>query len=106
VLDGIFYILRTGAPCYGPYISVYNRFNRRAKAGVWGRVFEALARGSPASLRLIDSSIVRAHQHSAGAKTGLRSDRAVALRADDKVHALVDHRGLPLRAKCETEHGS
>jgi len=76
VLDGIFYILRTGAPWrdlperYGPYTSVYNRFNRWAKAGVWGRVFEALARGSPASLRLIDSSIVRAHQHSAGAKKG------------------------------------
>src|SRR6266849_5871787 len=76
VLDGIFYILRTGAPWrdlperYGPYTSVYNRFNRWAKAGVWGRVFAALARGSPTSLRLIDSSIVRAHQHSAGAKKG------------------------------------
>ncbi len=76
VLDGIFYILRTGAPWrdlperYGPYTSVYNRFNRGAKAGVWGRVFAALARGSPTSLRLIDSSIVRAHQHSAGAKKG------------------------------------
>jgi transposase len=76
VLDGIFYVLRTGAPWrdlperYGPYTSVYNRFNRWAKAGVWGRVFEVLARGSPASLRLIDSSIVRAHQHSAGTKKG------------------------------------
>jgi len=76
VLDGIFYILRTGAPWrdlpdrYGPYTTVYNRFNRWAKAGVWSRVFEALARGSPKSLRLIDSSIVRAHQHSAGAKKG------------------------------------
>jgi transposase len=76
VLDGIFYILRTGAPWrdlperYGPYTSVYNRFNRWAKAGVWGGVFEALARGSPQSLRLIDSSIVRAHQHSAGTKKG------------------------------------
>src|ERR1700751_2518356 len=73
-LNGIFFVLRTGTPWrdlperYGPYTSVYNRFNRWAKAGVWGRVFEALARGSPASLRLIDSSIVRAHQHSAGAK--------------------------------------
>jgi len=76
ILDGIFYILRTGAPWrdlperYGPYTTVYNRFNRWAKAGVWRAVFEALARGSPASLRLIDSSIVRAHQHSAGAKKG------------------------------------
>jgi transposase len=86
VLDGIFYILRTGAPWrdlperYGPYTSVYNRFNRWAKAGVWIRVFEVLARGSPNSLRLIDSSIIRAHQHSAGAKKGAvkrSADRAV-----------------------------
>jgi len=86
VLDGIFYILRTGAPWrdlperYGPYTTVYNRFNRWAKAGVWARVFESLARGSPASLRLIDSSIVRAHQHSVGAKKGgaKRSDARAA----------------------------
>ena len=74
VLDAIFYILRTGAPWrdlperYGPYTTVYNRFNRWARRGVWGGVFAALARGSPDSLRLIDSSIVRAHQHAAGAR--------------------------------------
>jgi len=74
VLDAIFYILRTGAPWrdlperYGPYTTAYNRFNRWAKRGVWAGVFAALARGSPDSLRLIDSSIVRAHQHAAGAR--------------------------------------
>jgi transposase len=74
VLDAIFYILRTGAPWrdlperYGPYTTAYNRFNRWARRGVWGGVFAALARGSPDSLRLIDSSIVRAHQHAAGAR--------------------------------------
>jgi transposase len=74
VLDAIFYILRTGAPWrdlperYGPYTTAYNRFNRWARRGVWGSVFAALARGSPDSLRLIDSSIVRAHQHAAGAR--------------------------------------
>ena len=74
VLDAIFYILRTGAPWrdlperYGPYTTAYNRFNRWAKRGVWAGVFTALARGSPDSLRLIDSSIVRAHQHAAGAR--------------------------------------
>ena len=74
VLDGLFYILRTGAPWrdlperYGPYTTAYNRFNRWARRGVWGGVFAALARGSPDSLRLIDSSIVRAHQQAAGAR--------------------------------------
>ncbi len=78
VLNGIFFILRTGCPWrdlperYGPYTTVYNRYNRWAKAGVWLRIFEALAACSPASLQLIDSSIIRAHQHAAGGKKGPR----------------------------------
>ena len=76
VVNGIFYILRTGSPWrdlperYGPYTTVYNRFNRWAKAGVWLRVFETVAAQSPDSLHLIDTSIVRAHQHAAGGKRG------------------------------------
>src|SRR5262245_37032300 len=64
VLNGIFWILRTGSPWrdllerYGPYTTVYNRFNRWAKAGVWVRIFEALAARFPDSLQFIDSSIV------------------------------------------------
>jgi transposase len=78
VLNGIFYILRTGSPWrdlperYGPYTTAYNRFNRWAKAGVWLRVFEALAAKSPQSMHFIDSSVVRAHQHAAGGKKGAR----------------------------------
>ena len=78
VINGIFYVLRTGSPWrdlperYGPYTTVYNRFNRWAKAGVWLRVFEILAAQSPQSMQLIDSSIVRAHQHAAGGKKGAR----------------------------------
>lgn len=75
VLNGIFYILRTGSPwrdlserC-GPYTTIYNRW---AKAGVWLRIFEALAACSPQSLQFIDSSIIRAHQHAAGGKKGAR----------------------------------
>lgn len=76
VLNGIFFVLRTGTPWrdlperYGPYTTVYNRFNRWAKRGVWLKVFEALAARSPQSMHLIDSSIVRAHQHAAGGKKG------------------------------------
>jgi transposase len=71
-VNGIFYVLRTGSPWrdlperYGPYTTVYTRFNRWAKRGVWLAMFEALAQRSPQSLHLIDSSIVRAHQHAAG----------------------------------------
>ena len=88
VLNGIFYILRTGAPWrdlperYGPYTTVYNRYNRWSKAGVWLQVFQALAAHSPDFLHLIDSSIIRAHQHAAGAKKGVRIPPSVD-RAED-----------------------
>ena len=65
VLNGIFWVLRTGSPWrdlperYGPYTTVYNRFNRWAKAGVWVQVFEALAEKSPDSMQFIDSGVSR-----------------------------------------------
>ena len=88
VVNGIFYILRTGSPWrdlpgrYGAYTTVYNRYNRWAKAGVWLRVFETLSAHSPRSLHLIDSSIVRAHQHAAGGKKGVRITPSVVLVED------------------------
>jgi transposase len=88
VLNGIFWTLRTGSPWrdlperYGPYTTVYNRYNRWAKAGVWLRIFERMAQQSPDSLHLIDSSIVRAHQHAAGGKKGARITPSAVLVAD------------------------
>jgi transposase len=92
VLNGIFYVLRTGSPWrdlperYGPYTTVYNRFNRWAKAGVWLRIFETLAARSPHSMALIDSSIIRAH--AIGRSRGGLST---------KINAAVDENGLPVR---------
>ena len=75
-ISGIFHILRTGTPwrdlperC-GPYTTVCNRW---ARQGVRERLFEALAARSPGSLHLLDSSVVRAHQHAAGGKKGVRT---------------------------------
>ena len=88
VINGIFYVLRTGSPWrdlperYGPYTTVYNRYNRWAKAGVWLRIFEALAARSPQSMQLLDSSIIRAHQHAAGAKKGVRITPSAVLVVD------------------------
>src|ERR1700733_5316358 len=54
----IFWTLRTGSPWrdlperYGPHTTVYNRYNRWAKAGVWLCIFETLAERSPDSLHL------------------------------------------------------
>lgn len=81
VLNGIFYVLRTGCPWrdlperYGPYTTVYNRFNRWAKRGIWDKIFKALAARSKSSLHLIDSTIVEAHRAASGAKGGSKIRR-------------------------------
>jgi transposase len=72
VLNGIFLVLRSGAPwrdlpaSYGPRTTCYNRFVRWRQAGVWDRIMDALAAGRDAAVRMmIDTSIVRVHQHGA-----------------------------------------
>jgi transposase len=74
VLNGIFWVLRTGAPWrdlperYGPYTTAYNRFNRWRKAGIWDRLMDAVVKAHDGKVQMIDSSIVRVHQHASGAK--------------------------------------
>jgi len=72
-VDGVLWIARTGAPWrdlptrYGAWNSVYQRFNRWAKAGVWEQVFERL-QDPDVEWLMIDTTVVRAHQHAAGQK--------------------------------------
>ena len=74
VLNGIFWVLRTGAPWrdlperYGPYTTAYNRFNRWRKDGIWDRLMDAVVDAHDGDVHMIDASIVRVHQHAAGAK--------------------------------------
>ena len=76
VLNGIFYILRTGAPWrdlperYGPHTTVYNRYVRWGERGIWQGIFEALATECADALIFVDSSIVKAHRAASGAKGG------------------------------------
>ena len=51
----------------GDWKNTHRRFSRWAKTGVWGRVFAHLASEADNEYAMIDSTIVRAHQHSAGA---------------------------------------
>ena len=92
VLDAIFWIARTGSPWRdlpeeaGKWSSVYRQFLRWTRSGLWDVLLEALAesRAAPDSVQMIDSTIVRAHQHAAGGKGGLVATlwavRAVASR--------------------------
>ena len=80
ILDGILWVLRTGAPWrdlperFGPVGTVSSRFYRWREAGLWQRVLSALqaeadARGEVDwDLHFVDATIVRAHQHAAGAR--------------------------------------
>ncbi|PDT55550.1 IS5/IS1182 family transposase, partial [Bradyrhizobium diazoefficiens] len=69
VLNGIFWILRSGAPwrdlpeSFGPYTTCYNRFVRWRMAGIWDLIMKALAEAHDGSVQMIDTSIVRVHQH-------------------------------------------
>ncbi len=75
-VNAVFWIARTGAPWrdlperFGLWNTVYGRFYRWCKSGVWGRVLETLGGDRDLANLLLDSTIVRAHQHSAGAKGG------------------------------------
>jgi putative transposase len=72
-MNAVYWIARTGAPWadlperFGKYDTVYQRFNRWAKKGRWKEIFEALQEPD-LDWVMIDSSVVRAHQHAAGQK--------------------------------------
>jgi transposase len=76
ILNGIFFILRTGAPWrdlperYGPHTTVYNRYVRWARRGIWHGIFNALSCNCKDALIFVDSSIVKAHRAAAGSKGG------------------------------------
>jgi transposase len=73
-VQAVLYRYRSGIPCrdlperFSDPIKVHTRFSRWAKSGVWERVFQSLAADADNEYAMIDSTIVRAHQHSAGAQ--------------------------------------
>lgn len=79
-VEAVLWILRTGSPWrdlpkeFGRWHSTYMRFARWRDRGVWERVADVLGRDADMEHLFIDSTIVRAHQHSAGAqkKRGVR----------------------------------
>ncbi len=87
MINGMLWILRTGAPWpdlparYGPPSSVSTRFYRWKKAGLWDRIFAAVQAHADADGELdwethhVDATVIRAHQHAAGAKKGTQKRR-------------------------------
>jgi transposase len=82
-LDAVLWVAKTGAPWrdlpprFGNWNSAWRRFDRWARKGVWKRIFEAL-QDPDLEWLILDSTVVRAHQHAAGQKGGPRARRWAA----------------------------
>src|ERR1700683_4479264 len=76
----------------------YNRFVRWRRAGVWDRIMNSLSLAHDAGVQMIDTSIVRVHQHGAcitrNRRQSMGRSRGVLT---SKIHAVVDTNGLPIR---------
>jgi transposase len=118
VVEGILWTLRTGAPWrdlperYGRWHTVASRFYRWQAVGIWAGVLSALQRRADVAGALdwgthyVDGTVVRAHQHAAGARKGARC-RQVAGPADEalgrsrggfstKLHLRAEGGGKPM----------
>ena len=77
-VEGVLWLVRTGSPwrdlppVFGHWNSVFKRFDRWSRSDVWQRIFAALSDDPDFEYAIIDSTIVRAHQHATGAKGGLK----------------------------------
>jgi transposase len=73
-VEAVIYRYRAGIPWrdlperFGDFRIIHTRHSRWSRKGVWRKVFELLAQDADNEYAMIDSTIVRAHQHSAGAK--------------------------------------
>lgn len=111
-VNGCLWVIRSGAMWhhlperYGPWKRTYNRFRRWAHAGVWEKVFEILLSDSKNRYRMIDSSIVRAHQHATTGR-GVKKNSTVGRSRGGlttKLHLVTDGTGKPVKFQLTAGH--
>ena len=82
-IEAVLYRYRTGIPWrdlperFGDFRVIHTRFSRWCKKGIGKRIFERLAEEADNEYALLDATIIRAHQHSAGAQKKSESDSAI-----------------------------
>ncbi|GIJ81497.1 DDE transposase [Micromonospora phaseoli] len=119
MIDGIRWRMRVGSPwrdvpaAYGPWQTVYGLFRRWQRAGVWQNIFTAVLAGEDAAGRIgwdvsVDSTVMRAHQHAAGARRNgamqVEPPGGMQLEPDD--HAIGrSHGGLSTKLHLVCEQG-
>ena len=75
-IDAVLYRAKTGLPWrdlperFGPWKSIYNRFNNWARRGHWAVIFKELQLEVDEVGSIVDGSVVRAHQDASGGKGG------------------------------------
>ncbi len=85
-VEAVLYRYRAGLPWrdlperFGDFRVIHTRHMRWSKSGVWQRLFDQLAEEADNEYAMIDSTIVRAHQHASGAKGGTKRRNASAAR--------------------------
>lgn len=95
---------RTGVPWrdlpeeFGPWKTVFNRFDRWSRSGKWARLCAFLRNDVDDEWHSLDSTINRVHQHGSGGKGGAENNGIGRSRGglSTKVHLVVDALGLPL----------
>jgi len=104
-INAIMWIAKTGAPWrdlperFGNWNSVYQRFNRWCKTGVFPKIMETL-QDPDLGVLLLDSTIVRAHQHAAGAKDSCAEVEALGRSRggfSTKIHVACGGLGKPVK---------
>ena len=76
LVEGVLWIVRTGSPwrdlpdVFGAWNSVFRRVSRWSDKAVWRRIFEAMSDDPDFAYLIVDSTIIRAHQHAASAQKG------------------------------------
>jgi len=103
VVEGILYRMRVGCPwrdlpeCFGNWNSVYKQFNRWSAAGKIMNFFKMMVQDPDLEWGFIDGSIVRSHQHSAGAPGN--EDQGIGISCggnSTKIHMVVESCGFPI----------
>jgi transposase len=88
-VEAVLYRYRTGIPWrdlpsrFGDFRVVHTRHSRWSKKGIWKVIFQHLAKERDNEYQMIDATIVRAHQHSAGAKNSDKKTNVLAVASED-----------------------
>ena len=96
VISGILHVLKVGCrwrdvpSAYGPQTTIYNRYHRWARRGIWQRLYERMAAAGPVPEELsADSTHVKAHRSAQGQKGGRGRKRSAPRGAEEPAKSML-----------------